>query len=332
MKPAITVYIPTRNRAEMLRQALFSIAQQTCDPTLVRVVVADNASTDHTSATVNEFGQLNIEYLRRPADIGALRNWNGAAGFLETEYFQFLSDDDLLAPFHLDFSLRYLGSHPEVGVFGGGTQYGTGLFDKLLSSGDLRLGDSYVNWETGLCEWSRVAWLAAHSVASAVCINACLFRSAVLRGMGQLFDPETATLGDRWFMARVGASTVCVTTPWPTCLLREHSTNAVHGRWTKDMDEECQVVARRTLALAASVRTDIPAFWRDFLEKNPRRTDVRHRIFTHLPPDVCSEILGAWRPDRGRLDALGVPGVLKRNLRRARAWLLRLLMGQQGGR
>src|SRR5205085_10150520 len=137
--------------------------------------------------------------------------WLGAAEFFDTPYFHFLSDDDLLAPFHLEYVLSRMKTLPNVGAFGTGNQYGTGLWERELQRSDLRLGDDYLNRDDQCCYWSRVAWLAVHSICSAVCINATLFRTNVLYEMNPLFDSEAPLVGDRWFMARVGAKTECVT-------------------------------------------------------------------------------------------------------------------------
>ena len=51
----VTVAIPTYNRADLLRQTLAGITQQTFPPTQFEVLVIDNNSTDHTRAVVAEF-------------------------------------------------------------------------------------------------------------------------------------------------------------------------------------------------------------------------------------------------------------------------------------
>ncbi|PIA74454.1 hypothetical protein CDR19_05155 [Ectopseudomonas toyotomiensis] len=51
----ISVIIPTRNRADLLAQALDSIASQCMDSSAFEVVVVDNGSTDTTSDVIEEY-------------------------------------------------------------------------------------------------------------------------------------------------------------------------------------------------------------------------------------------------------------------------------------
>lgn len=51
----LSVIIPTRNRASILKEALESIEKQTLDKSLFEVIVIDNGSSDNTSQVVNSF-------------------------------------------------------------------------------------------------------------------------------------------------------------------------------------------------------------------------------------------------------------------------------------
>src|SRR5438045_4824539 len=67
---------------------------------------------------------------------------------------------------------------------------------------------------------------------------------------------------DRWFMARVGAKTECVTSPWPTCTLRVHGNNLVHGTRNDDLIIASRLNATRVLKLAQHKWHDLVGFWR----------------------------------------------------------------------
>jgi len=60
----------------------------------------DNASTDETPSVIAEFGDLPIVHRRRERNVGLVANWCGARDFLDGDFLQFLSDDDLLAFAH----------------------------------------------------------------------------------------------------------------------------------------------------------------------------------------------------------------------------------------
>lgn len=64
----LSVIIPTRDRAELLANALLSLTAQSISRTDFEVLVIDNASTDHTPSVVKNIGQLlgNIRYHYEP--------------------------------------------------------------------------------------------------------------------------------------------------------------------------------------------------------------------------------------------------------------------------
>jgi len=316
----ITVYLPTFNRAAKLRQALTALRRQTLGKDRFRVIVSDNASTDATAAVVSEFRDLPVVHRRHEQNLGLIANWCGAGDFFDTDFFQFLSDDDLLSPFHLELCLRELEARPDVGVFGTGVLYGDGLWEMNTRRGDLRLGDRLLDASDHCCHWSREAWLAAHSIYSAVCVNACVFRTAVLREIDPLFDSSIAALTDRWMMAQVGARAACVTTPWPTCALRVHGENAIHGAELADMEDVSHEIARRVFDLAKRHEVDLAAFWRRYFQAaDAPRPDVASLIRHSYPPDLAAAILAGVEAPPRTMDAWPLPSSVKVAIREWRA-------------
>jgi len=322
----ITVYIPTFDRAGRLREALTSLRLQTLGKQYFRVVVSDNASTDDTAKVIAEFDDLRLVHRRHERNVGLVANWNGARDFFDCDFFQFLSDDDLLAPFHLEFCRRALAARPDVGAFGTGVLFGDGLWEANTRRGDLRLGDRFLDPADQYCHWSREAWLAAHSIYSAVNVNACLFRTAVLRGIEPLFDGSVAAVTDRWMMAQVGARAPCITTPWPTCGLRIVGDNAIHGAGLADVEDVSREIARRVLELAERHELDLLSFWRRYFhDSNGRRPDVANLIRHAYPADLAATILEGVESPRRRMDTWPLPAALKVALRQWRArWRRRL--------
>lgn len=67
MPPILTVIIPTRNRADLLRTCLESLCRQTLQRQLFEVVVVDNGSTDATPSVADDFkDRLNLRYVFEP--------------------------------------------------------------------------------------------------------------------------------------------------------------------------------------------------------------------------------------------------------------------------
>ena len=91
--PAISVIIPTHNRAETLGRALDGVLAQTLAP--LEVIVVDDASTDGTAAMIAARGDPRIRLIRheRNRGAGAARNTGVAAAHGELIAFQD-SDDD----------------------------------------------------------------------------------------------------------------------------------------------------------------------------------------------------------------------------------------------
>jgi glucosyl-dolichyl phosphate glucuronosyltransferase len=94
----ISAVVCTHNRAEYLRKALASLANQNLPPDQCEVVVVDNASTDNTRAVVEEFTHVpNLRYVFEPVPgLSQARNtgWRSARG----EYVAYLDDDAIAAP------------------------------------------------------------------------------------------------------------------------------------------------------------------------------------------------------------------------------------------
>jgi len=72
--PAVTVVLPTRNRAEVLPRAMRSVLAQTVAD--LELLVVDDGSTDDTERVVNGFADNRVRYLRNTGNhgVGAARN------------------------------------------------------------------------------------------------------------------------------------------------------------------------------------------------------------------------------------------------------------------
>ena len=98
-KIALSIVIPTKNRAKLLRTVLESIERQPADQREFEVIVVDNGSTDETKMVAEEFGERirNYRYFydARPGlHVGRNR------GLLESkgEIIGYLDDDVILFP------------------------------------------------------------------------------------------------------------------------------------------------------------------------------------------------------------------------------------------
>ncbi|MDI6792570.1 MAG: glycosyltransferase family A protein [bacterium] len=138
-EPVITTVLPTYRRPKLLRRAIRSVLNQTYPH--FQVCVYDDASGDETAAVVAEMAQsdLRIKYYCHPENIGCDENYNYGAEHVETPFFSFLSDDDVLLPEFYETALEGFAKFPDAALSGGLT---IGMTDK----GKVGYG-SVLGWE-----------------------------------------------------------------------------------------------------------------------------------------------------------------------------------------
>lgn len=114
MNPAISIIIPTHNRADLLPETLASVQSQTFDDW--EVLVIDDSSTDQTHEVLKRLARNDSRIRWYPQDFGkqgapAARNTGLARS--ESEYVLFLDSDDLLAPTCLQGRMTAFEDKPE---------------------------------------------------------------------------------------------------------------------------------------------------------------------------------------------------------------------------
>lgn len=94
----VSVYIPTRNRAELLERAIDSVLAQSYDN--IEIIVCDDASSDSTPGLLARYASehKNICCLRNDQPSGACRSRNRAISAARGKYITGLDDDDEFLP------------------------------------------------------------------------------------------------------------------------------------------------------------------------------------------------------------------------------------------
>ena len=113
--PAVTVIIPTFNRASLVVRAIRSVLGQTCQEW--ELIVVDDCSTDGTEQAVKGFSDKRIRYIRHDQNRrgGAARNTG--LRHARGEYVAFLDSDDEWLPEKLQKDLEvFRSSDPSVGL------------------------------------------------------------------------------------------------------------------------------------------------------------------------------------------------------------------------
>lgn len=119
MDALVSIIIPTKNRQNIVTDAVRSALEQT--HTQTEVIVVDDASGDNTQEVLRrEFGNR-ITIIRRAHSGGPAAARNSGAKAARGNYLLFLDDDDLLLPWAAESLLKILSKHRCVGIaFGDG--------------------------------------------------------------------------------------------------------------------------------------------------------------------------------------------------------------------
>jgi glycosyltransferase involved in cell wall biosynthesis len=118
IRPAVTVVLPTYNRAGFLRGAFESLAAQTF--TDWELVIVDDGSTDGTREGIDDYLRSHdrVRYVYQ-ANRGAYAARNRGVDEATGTYLAFFDSDDLWLPHHLERCVGALAGHPEIDwVFG----------------------------------------------------------------------------------------------------------------------------------------------------------------------------------------------------------------------
>src|SRR5262245_49867936 len=98
--PMVTVVIPTRNRACVLRRAVDSVLRQTV--TDFELIVVDDASTDGTEALVGSIRDSRVRYIKCRNGVGASAARNIGIRAARGRFVAFQDSDDEWLPAKLE--------------------------------------------------------------------------------------------------------------------------------------------------------------------------------------------------------------------------------------
>jgi glycosyltransferase involved in cell wall biosynthesis len=186
----VTVVIPTRNRLDLLRQAIESVERQSLSDW--EVVVVDDASDDETPSWLEDVRNRRIRAVRldRRSERSAARNRGLRAA--RGECVLFLDDDDRLRPRALERLTRALARRPDaVAAVGATVRFDpSGGRERATHP---RIGFTRTIWRDVLAGWDSGSGQA-------------LFRTDCVRNVGGWNEALSYwELGELWFrVARLG--------------------------------------------------------------------------------------------------------------------------------
>lgn len=109
--PAVSVVIPTRNRAGTIRRAVDSVLAA---GERVEVVVADDASEDSTLEVLAAIGEPRLRLLATETRGGANRARNRGAAAARADVFAFLDSDDVFRPGRIERLGAFFRQHLDI--------------------------------------------------------------------------------------------------------------------------------------------------------------------------------------------------------------------------
>ncbi len=211
-EPLITVIIPTFRRPKSLRRAILSVLNQTFSA--FQICVYDDASNDNTQNVVTKLAKTDsrIKYYRHEQTIGAAENFNYGLIRVDTPYFSFLSDDDLLLPHFFEAAMQSLSANPDVMFYAGLT---------LVVEDNTIIGVSKNGGRFGyLAPPDSLLDIADHQVMW----NSLVFRSKVVDCVG-LLDVAVGGPADIDFEFRVAAHHPVIISTEPSAIYTLHAQN-----------------------------------------------------------------------------------------------------------
>ncbi len=113
----VSIIIPTYNRANLLKQAIQSVLDQSFSD--FELLILDDASTDNTEEIVKSFIDVRIRYTRHLSNIGITKNRNYGLSKSIGEYIAMLDSDDLwISNNKLKKQVEFLDSNIDFGIVG----------------------------------------------------------------------------------------------------------------------------------------------------------------------------------------------------------------------
>jgi hypothetical protein len=265
IRPGVTVVVPAYNYARYLPDCARSVlAQRDVD---VRLIVADDASTDHTPAVTEELAASDgrVTVIRTDRNRGHIPTVNAALGLVETEYVAKLDADDVLTPGALARATALMEACVDVGFVYGRPQHFSGPAPKVSDT-------STRSWTV----WPGGEWIAARcrSGANVISQPEVVMRTATARQVGW-FCPELPHTSDMSLWLKLAAISEVGRINGPAQgLYRVHDASmqrTVHAGVMIDLEgrrdafavalramadvipdaDQLHTIARRTLAVAA---------------------------------------------------------------------------------
>jgi hypothetical protein len=114
--PKVTVLMSVHNAERYLGAAIDSILKQTFRD--FEFLIIDDGSTDNSVSLIQRYDDIRISLLRNDGNLGLAASLNKGLQLAKGDYVARMDADDISSPERLACQVRFLDSHPAVGVCG----------------------------------------------------------------------------------------------------------------------------------------------------------------------------------------------------------------------
>jgi glycosyltransferase involved in cell wall biosynthesis len=209
--PQVSIVVPTHNRAELLREAVASVLNQTFQD--FELLVVDDGSTDHTREVISGFRSRQLTHVAwdRCGNLSMLRN----AGIRQSsgQWIAFLDSDDLWRRDKLALQAELFRSEPGAGfvvsgydIFSAAGAERTKLYGQERGSSVRSIFDDLIRGRITLCS------------------SSVLIRRTLIDQAGPL--NETLRTGDYEFFTRLAWHALAAIVHQPLVRVRKHEGNS----------------------------------------------------------------------------------------------------------
>lgn len=209
-RPAVSVVIPTFNRAEFIAEAIASVLRQSYPD--FELIVVDDGSTDATADVVKTFDDDRLIFLSQE-NRGRSVARNLALAKARGRYIAFLDSDDLYLEDKLEKQIAYMDRRPDVGMVYTSAH--------CIDERGKPLEHSYAASVEGEI-YKQVAFFLPVTIT----LPTVMVRREVLESVGN-FDEVMERFEDTDLWRRIAKRYPVGAIMEPTCRLRTHADNAL---------------------------------------------------------------------------------------------------------
>jgi len=210
--PAVSIIIPTYNRAHLIGQSLDSVFSQTFQD--FEIIVVDDGSTDHTEKVLARYKDR-IRYIKQDnAGVSAARN----RGILAStgDFIGFLDSDDLWMPTKLAKQVALLRERPDIHL----------CYTDLYQAREPTEKPCKTLFD--LVAFRGNTLLTTLLMQSPILIPSVIFRREILTSVG-LFDTALISAEDFDFLLRIAAKYKCAYIDECLVFVREHAQRSLRA-------------------------------------------------------------------------------------------------------